>query len=86
MDKELSKLAAMKSVQEYKQRFLDNAQEEDHHLLKYESVLAESWKKLKAEDQVARQEMEREEAQHITQQKDDEWTKIFEQWPHWSRR
>ena len=66
MDQELSKLAAMKSVQEYKQRFLDHAQEESCHLLKYEKVLAESWEKTRADDQVARQEMEREEAQHIT--------------------
>ena len=50
MDKELSKLAAMKSVQEYKQRFLDHAQEEGCHLLKYEKVLAESWEKTKADD------------------------------------
>ena len=34
MDKELSKLAAVKSVQEYKQRYLDRAQE-GHHLLRY---------------------------------------------------
>ena len=50
MDKVLSNLTAMKSVQEYKQRFLDHAQEEGHHLLKYEKVLAESWKKAKADD------------------------------------
>ena len=49
MDKELSKLAAMKPVQEYKQRFLDCAQE-GHHLLKYENVLAESWEKTKADN------------------------------------
>ena len=50
MDKELSKLTVMKSVQEYKQRFLGNAQEESHHLLKYEKVLAGSWEKTKAGD------------------------------------
>ena len=50
MDKGLSKLAAMKPVQEYKQRFLDHAQEEGHHLLKYENVLAESWEKTKADN------------------------------------
>ena len=50
MDKVLSKLAAMKPVQEYKQRFLDHAQEEGHHLLKYENVLAESWEKTKADN------------------------------------
>ena len=50
MDEELSKLAVMKSVQEYKQSLLDNAQEEGHHLLKYEKVLAESWEKTRAED------------------------------------
>ena len=50
MDKELSKLTAMKSVQEYKQRFLDHTQEEGCYLLKYEKVLAESWEKTKAED------------------------------------
>ena len=50
MDKELSKLVVMKPVQEYKQRFLDRTQEEGHHLLKYENVLAESWEKTKADD------------------------------------
>ena len=50
MDKELSKLTVMKSVQEYKQRFLDHAQEDGHYLLKYEKVLAESWEKTKADD------------------------------------
>ena len=79
MDKELRKLAVMKSVQEYKQRFLNNAQEEGRHLLKYEKVLAESWEKTKAEDQVTRQEMEREEAQHITQQKEEAAKKEVEQ-------
>ena len=78
MDKELSKLAVMKIVQEYKQRFLDHAQEEGHHLLKYENVLAESWEKMEADDQVARQEMEREEAQHITHQKEEEAKKEVE--------
>ena len=78
MDKELSKLAVMKPVQEYKQRFLDCAQEEGHHLLKYENVLAERWEKMKADNQVARQEMEREEAQCISQQKEEEAKKEVE--------
>ena len=68
----------MKPVQEYKQRFLDRAQEECHHLLKYENVLAESWEKTEADDQVARQEMEREEDQHISQQKEEEANKEVE--------
>ena len=72
LDKELSKLTVMKSVQKYKQRFLDHAQEEGCHLLKYEKVLAESWEKMNADDQVARQEMEREEVHHNTQQKEEE--------------
>ena len=65
-------------MQEYKQRFLDHAQEEGHHLLKYENVLAESWEKTKVDDRVARQEMEREEAQHISQQKEEEAKKKVE--------
>ena len=79
MDIELSKLTVMKSGQEYKQNFLDNAQEEDHHLLKYEKVLAESWEKTKVEDRVARQEKEREEAKCITQQKEEATKKEIEQ-------
>ena len=79
MDKELSKLTTMKSVQEYKQHFLDHAQEEGCNLFKYEKVPAETWEKTKTEDRVARQKMEREEAQHITQQKEDAVKKEVEQ-------
>ena len=78
MGKELSKLAVMKPVQEYKQRFLDHAQEEGHHLLTYENVLEESWEKTKTDNQVAQQGTEREEAQHISQQKEEEAKKEVE--------
>ena len=46
---------------------------------KYEKVLEESWEKTKAEDRVARQKMEREEAQCITQQKEEAAKKEVEQ-------
>ena len=45
----------------------------------YEKVLAESWKQMKADDQVAREEMEREETQCITQLKEEEAKKGVEQ-------
>ena len=78
----------MKPVQEYKQRFLDCAQEdsekvmhptEDCYLLKYGKVIAESWEQMIADDQAVREEMKREEAEHIAQQKEEEAKKEAEQ-------
>ena len=71
LDRELINLAAMKPVQEYKQNFLQNVQEdsekvmhptEGHELLKYEKKIAEGWRQTTEDDRVVREQMEKEEA------------------------
>ena len=62
----------MKPVQEYKQKFLQNVQEdskkvmhlmEGHDLLEYEKKIAESWRQTIDDDRVVREQMKREEAE-----------------------
>ena len=59
LDRELINLAVMKPVQEYKQKFLQNVQEDSEkvmhlmegcELLKYEKKIAESWRQTIEDD------------------------------------
>ena len=72
LERELINLAAMKPVQEYKQKCLQNVQEdsekvmhlmEGHGLLEYEKKIAEDWKQTIEDDRVVRKQMEREETE-----------------------
>ena len=72
LDRELINLAVMKPVQEYKQNFLQNVQEdsekimhlaEGHDLFEYEKKIAGSWRQTIEDDRVVREQMEREEAE-----------------------
>ena len=72
LDRELINLAAMKPVQEYKQKFLQNVQEdsekvmhlmEGRELLEYEKKIAEGWRQTIEDDRVVREQMEREEVE-----------------------
>ena len=74
LDRELINLAVMKLVQEYKQKFLQNVQEDSekvmhltecHNLLEYEKKIAESWRQTIEDDRVVREQMEREEAEQV---------------------
>ena len=69
LDRELINLAGIKPVQEYKQKFLQNVQEdsekvihpmEGHDLLEYEKKITESWRQTIEDDRVVREQMERE--------------------------
>ena len=71
-DRELTNLAVMKPVQEYKQKFLQNVQEdsdkvmhliEGHDLFEYAKKIAESLRQTVEDDRVVREQMEREEAE-----------------------
>ena len=71
LDRELINLAAMKPVQEYRQKFLQNVQEDSEkvmhptegcELLEYEKKIAEGWRQTIKDDRVVREQMEREEA------------------------
>ena len=75
LDRELINLAMMKPVQEYKQKFLQNVQEdsekvmhptEGHDLLENEKKIAESWRQRIEDDRVVREQMERDEAERAT--------------------
>ena len=72
LDRELINLVVMKPVQEYKQIFLQNEQEdsekvmhsmEGHELLEYEKKIAEGWKQTIEDNRVVREQIEREEAE-----------------------
>ena len=72
LDRELTNLAAMKPVQEYKQTFLQNVQEDSEKvmhqmegcdLFECEKKIAESWIQTMEDDRVVREQMEREEAE-----------------------
>ena len=81
LDRELTNLAVMKPVQEYKQKFLQNVQEdservmhpmEGHDLFEYEKKITESWRQTIEDDRVVREQMEREEVERATRQKEEE--------------
>ena len=64
LDRELINLAVMKPVQEYRQKFLQNVQEdsekvmhlmEGHELLEYEKKIAEGWRQTIEDDRVVRE-------------------------------
>ena len=66
LDRELINLAAMKPVQEYKQKFLQNVQEysekvmhltEGCELPEYEKKIAEGWKQTIENNRVVREQM-----------------------------
>ena len=87
LNRELINVAAMKPVQEYKQKFLQNVQEdsekvmhlmEGHELLKYEKKIAEGWKQTIEDNRVVREQMEREEAKQATRQIEEELEKQAE--------
>ena len=87
IDRELINLAAMKAVQEYKQKFLQNVQEdsekvmhltEGHELLEYGKKIAEGWRQTIEDDRVVREQMEREEAEQATRQIEEEIEKQAE--------
>ena len=72
LDRELINLAVMKPVQEYKQKFLQNVQEDSEEvmhptegcdLLEYEKKIAESWRQTIEDNRVVREQMEREDAE-----------------------
>ena len=72
LDRELINLAVMKPVQEYKQKVLQNVQEdsekimhlaEGRDLFEYAKKIAESWRQTIEDDRVVREQMEREEAE-----------------------
>ena len=80
LGQELSQLVARKLVQEFKQRFLDCAVGSStgmsmgqpvYNVIKAERKLAESWTQVEAEDRAVREQMEREEAEHIAQAKEE---------------
>ena len=80
LGQELSQLVAKRPVKELKQRFLDHVagksagmsiSQPQYNVIKAERRLAESWKQVEADDRAAREQMEREEAEHITQAKED---------------
>ena len=80
LGQELSQLAARKPVQQFKQRFLDHAvgssagmsmSQPAYNVIKAERRLAESWTQVEAHNRAAREQMEREEAEHITQAKEE---------------
>ena len=84
LDRELINLAAMKPVQEYKQKFLQNVQEdsakvmhlmEGCELLEYEKKIAEGWRQTIEDNRVVREQMEREEAKRSTGQIEEELEK-----------
>ena len=71
---------ARKLVQEFKQRFLDCAVGSStamsmgqpvYNVIKAERKLAESWTQVEAEDRAVREQLEREEAEHIAQAKEE---------------
>ena len=64
LDRELINLAVMKPVQEYRQKILQNVQEdsekvmhlmEGHELLEYEKKIAEGWRQTIEDDRVVRE-------------------------------
>ena len=72
LDRELINLAVMKPVQEYKQKFLQNVQEdsekvmhltEGHELLEYKKKIAEDWRQTIENDRVVGEQMEIEETE-----------------------
>ena len=78
LGQELSQLVARKPVEEFRQRFLDHAvgssagmsrSQPVNNVIKAERRLAESWAQVEADNRAAREQMEREEAEHITQAK-----------------
>ena len=80
LGQELSQLATRKPVQEFKQRFLDHAvgssagvfmSHHEYNVIKAKRRLTESWKQVEADDRAAREQMEREEAEHIAQAKEE---------------
>ena len=84
LDRELINLAVMKPVQEYKQKFLQNVQEDSEkvmhptegcELLEYEKKIAEGWRQTIEDDRVVREQMEREETEQATRQIEEELEK-----------
>ena len=80
LGQELSQLGARRPVKEFKQGFLDHAagssagmstSQPDYNVIKAERRLAESWKQAEADDRAAREQMERKEAECITQAKEE---------------
>ena len=80
LGQELSQLAARKPVQEFKQRFLGHAvgssagmsmSQPVYNVIKAERRLAESWAQVEADNRAAREQMEREKAECITQAKEE---------------
>ena len=80
LGQELSQLVTMRPVQEFKQRFLDYAagssaeiptSQPVYNVYNAERKLAESWAQVVADDRAVREQMEREEAQHITWAKEE---------------
>ena len=80
MGQELSQLVARRPVQEFKQRFLDHAasgsaempmSQPVYNVIKAERRLAESWAQVEADDRAVREQMEREEAERITEVKEE---------------
>ena len=76
----MSQLAARRPVKEFKQRFSDCAagssagmstSQPEYNVIEAERRLAESWKQVEADNRAAREQMEREEAEHITQAKEE---------------
>ena len=80
LGQELSQLVARKPVKEFKQRFLYHAagssagmsmSQPEYNVTEAERRLTESWKQVEADNRAAREQMEREEAEHITQAKEE---------------
>ena len=80
LGQELSPLAARKPVQDFKQRFFDHAacssagmsmSQPEYNVTEAKRRLAESWKQVEANDRAAIEQMEREQAEHITQAKEE---------------
>ena len=80
LGQELSQLVARKPVQEFKQRFLDRAvggsagmpmSRPVYSMYETERKLVESSAQVEADDRAAREQMEREEAEHVAQAEEE---------------